>query len=249
MSPGGKAVETLASPSDKEIVSGQGQEKAFAIIGLERLGESLALALAQHECRLLGIDRDAVVVQRLSAQFPCIALDATDEDALREADVGDFDTAVVAIGSDFESNVLATVALKNVGVERIICLSASEYESEILLRVGADRVIEPGVDGGRRLAKDLVASHAQETLPVGPEHVVGKVVVPEGAGGQRLDDLGLSRHQVQVLAVQRGELSLVRLPADTVLNEGDMLVVLGAVEVIGRVAQLWDRSVNKDEKP
>lgn len=226
------------------------EERAFAIIGLGRFGESLALALAQHECRILGIDRDAVVVQRLSPQFPCIALNATDEDALREADISDFDTAVVAFGSDyFESNVLTTVALKSVGVGQIICQSATEYESEILLQVGADRVIEPEARAGEWLAKDLMASDVQEQLLIAPGYAVGSLMIPEAVDGQQLTRLGLSRHQVQVLAIQRGDVSLVQPPADTVLNEGDLLVVLGLDEVIGRRGQFWGTSMSEDKKP
>ena len=217
-------------------MSEERKERSFAIIGLGRFGESVALALAQYECRILGIDRDPVAVQRLSPRFPCVALDATDEDALREADIDNFDTAVVAIGSNFESNVMTTVALKNVGVGRIICQSASEYESEILLQVGADRVIDPAADAGEHLGRDI-ASYAQEQLPVGPGHAVSRLRIPESASGQRLDQLGLSRHKVQVLAIQRGDVSLVQPPADTVLNEGDLLVLLGAHDVIGKLDQ------------
>jgi trk system potassium uptake protein TrkA len=44
-----------------------------------------------------------------------VAMDSTNEDALRAVDITSFDTVVVAIGSHFESNLMTTVALKSLG--------------------------------------------------------------------------------------------------------------------------------------
>jgi len=89
----------------------------FAVIGLGRFGSSLALTLAERGFSVLGIDRDRSIVQALADRLTqTVALDSTDEQALRAVDIPSFDTVVVAIGSNFEANLLTTVAVKSLGV-------------------------------------------------------------------------------------------------------------------------------------
>ncbi len=116
----------------------------IAVIGLGRFGSSLALTLAASGCKVLGIDRDQTIVQHLADDLTqTVALDATDENALRAIDITAFDTVVVAIGADFESDLMATVALKSLGVRRVICKALTERQKSILLKVGADQVVLP----------------------------------------------------------------------------------------------------------
>ena len=88
----------------------------FAVIGLGRFGSSLALTLVAEGYTVLGIDRDRALVQRLADELTqTVSLDATDEDALHAVDITAFDTVVVAIGADFESNLMATAVVEEPG--------------------------------------------------------------------------------------------------------------------------------------
>ena len=206
----------------------------FAVIGLGRFGTSLALTLMESGYTVLGVDNDPHLVQRLSSLITHAAvLDATDEEALQEVEIGSFDTAVVAIGADFESNLLATVALKSLGVRQVISKALTDRQREILLRVGADRVVQPEYDAGRRLAEELMVPAMLERLPLGPEHGVAEMVVPRALTSQSLAQSDLrQRLGITVLAIKRGNRILVSPQGDTVLLEGDLLVVLGSNEAI-----------------
>jgi trk system potassium uptake protein len=150
--------------------------RSCAVIGLGRFGIGLALALDALGCRVQGIDRDATIVHRLQPTIPCALLDASDEEALRRLGIANFDTVVVAIGTDFESNVMVTAALKLTGAPHIICQAGSETHGEILLRVGAHQIVEPLSEAGRLLAAEIIAQPgdfilmAREllALPAGP---------------------------------------------------------------------------------
>ena len=116
----------------------------MAVIGLGRFGASVALTLARQGFSVVGVDRDPKLVQSLADDLTqTLTFDATDENALRAVDIASFDTVIVAIGADFEANLMATVALKAVGVKRIICKALTERQKTILLRVGADKVVLP----------------------------------------------------------------------------------------------------------
>jgi trk system potassium uptake protein len=94
--------------------------REFAVLGLGRFGTGVAVALAQAGCAVVGVDHDRDVVQDLAESLSdVIEADACDENALRLMGITDFDSVVVAIG-DFESNLLAVVALKHLGVEHVI---------------------------------------------------------------------------------------------------------------------------------
>lgn len=206
----------------------------FAVIGLGRFGTSLALALMESGHTVLGIDRDAQLVQRLVDDLTqAVILDATDENALREVDIGSFDIVIVAIGADFESNLLATVSLKSLGVRHVICKAVTGRQAEILLRVGADEVVQPEHDAGRRLAEKLAAPAVLERLPLGPEYSVMELVAPDPFVGKNLVELDLRNQMgVTVLLVERGNQLIVSPPADTIIQEHDLLVVLGRNEVV-----------------
>ena len=205
-----------------------------AIIGLGRFGTSLALTLMDYGYTVLGIDRDPGLVQDISDRIThAAALDATDEDALREVEIAAFDTVVVAIGSNFESNLMATVALKHLGIPHIISKALSGRQREILLRVGAHRVVQPEQDAGRRLAEELIAPSMLERLPLGPAHGVAELYAPASMAGKSLAEMRLrERRGVTVLVVKRNEELLVSPDGGTVLRRGDLLVVLGSNEAV-----------------
>lgn len=116
----------------------------FAVIGLGRFGSSLARTLVSRGASVLGIDRSPEPVQDLADELTqTVVLDATNEAALREVDITSFGTVIVAIGSNFEANLLTTVALRELGVANIICKATNLRQRDILLKVGAHRVVLP----------------------------------------------------------------------------------------------------------
>lgn len=212
----------------------------FAVIGLGRFGSSLALALVAEGYTVLGIDRDQEIVQRLVDELTqTVALDATNEDALRAVDIMSFDTAVVAIGADFESNLMATVALKSLGVRRVVCKALTERQKAILLKVGADQVVLPEHEAGRRLARNLTAPLLLEQLPLGAGHTLSELRVPASFIGQNLRSIDLrARFGVTLLAVKRDRDLIISPPVDYRLASDDLLVAIGTDEQIARLSEL-----------
>jgi lactate dehydrogenase-like 2-hydroxyacid dehydrogenase len=83
-------------------VAGRSQASDIAVIGLGRFGGSVARRLERMGLSVLGIDVSAEKVKQISDDVThVLVLDATNEDALEEADIASFDTVIVAIGEDF----------------------------------------------------------------------------------------------------------------------------------------------------
>lgn len=211
----------------------------YAVIGLGRFGSSLALELTALGYYVLGIDRNRDLVQKLADRLEqTVALDSTDENALRALGVGSFDTVVVAIGSEFESNLMTALAVKNLGVRRVISKAMTDRQRKVLLAVGVDQVILPEKESARRLARTLVQPNALEQIALDPEHSITELALPPWLEGQSLRSADLrSRFSVTVLAVMRQHNLIVAPAADLVFAAGDLVVVIGRNDHIDRLAQ------------
>ncbi|MCB0061821.1 MAG: NAD-binding protein, partial [Caldilineaceae bacterium] len=162
-----RSIQAAASKrgGDETVLSGyqvhaehhrSGKVNEFVVIGLGRFGTSVAETLVNYGHNVLAIDHDLHRVQALSTTLPHVMqLDATNIDALRQAGVDNFSTGLVCIGSDFESNILATVLLRRLGVNYVIAKARTRTQKEILLQVGVDQVILPEHEAGVRLARRL----------------------------------------------------------------------------------------------
>lgn len=134
----------------------------FVIIGLDSFGENLALSLQELGHQVFGIDRDREIVQRLSDNIRDLAvLDASDYETLASLGIEAFDTAIVAIGGDISQSILVTLALKELGVRRVVCEAQSERGRRVLLRIGADEVVTPDIESARAIAYQLTQDSPQ----------------------------------------------------------------------------------------
>jgi len=130
----------------------------FAVIGLGRFGSRLALNLASAGQEVIAIDRKPEIVQGFRDRVTlAVALDATDEGALRSQGVAEVAAAVVGIGNDFEATVLSTVVLKHLGVKKVIARARSRTSARVLERIGADAVVLPEDESADRWADRLVS--------------------------------------------------------------------------------------------
>jgi len=215
-------------------------KQEFAVIGLGRFGSGLALTLEEHGYAVLGIDTREDLVRAIADRITrAVVLDATNEAALRAIDIASFDTVVVAIGSSLENSLMTTMALKRLGVRQVICKAFSEHQEEIFLRLGADRVIRPEHEASQRLATKLIRPGLLENLPLSPGYSIAKVRAPVPLAGEHLQDTGLyDRYGLTVLAVVQGDRLNVSPPPDYVLQQNDLLVLLGRDEDIVHFSRL-----------
>ncbi len=130
--------------------------KDFLVVGLGRFGQAVAQRLLERGQSVLGVDINPQLVQDASDWLTqVVRLDATDPDALKEIEAQEFAVAIVAVGTNFEASVLATVLLKEIGVAKVISKALSSIHETVLLKVGADEVIFPERQAGYALGERL----------------------------------------------------------------------------------------------
>jgi trk system potassium uptake protein TrkA len=238
------AHDTAATPSEEANVHSspfkrRNRESEYVVIGLGRFGTAVATTLVEHGRTVLAIDSNHDRVQALSGELPhVVQLDATNIDALRQAGVETFDTGLVCIGTDFENNLLATVLLRQLGVERVIAKALTITQREILLKVGADEVILPEHEAGRRLGRKMAIDHLVDYLEVGNDVGVVELLAPPSTWDHSLSELSLrQRYGLTVIAVRRRDDLVVSPSASFLIKEDDIVVVLGRMEDAERLRQ------------
>lgn len=212
--------------------------KQCLVIGLGRFGTAVATTLYELGHEVVAVDVEEARVSRVTNLVSHAAiLDATDERALRSIGVAEFDEVVIAIGTDIKSNILATLAAKNLGARHVVCKATDEVAARVLHKIGADEVIRPEHDMGVRVAQRLGGARSKDTPDLGANTSIVEIEVNERLRGT-LKELNLSnRFGVQVIALNRGGRVEVAPLAGEELRPHDLLVVVGdnhAIEELRR---------------
>ncbi|MFQ5610523.1 MAG: potassium channel family protein [Anaerolineae bacterium] len=215
------------------------RQREFFVIGLGRFGSSLARALVDMGHDVLAADIDYHLVQVYSSDLPhVVQLDATNFEAMREVGAEHFDTGIACMATDFESNLLATVLLRKLGVPHVIVKARTRTQREILLQVGADEVILPEQEAGVRLARRLSTVDFVDYLELSPDEGIVELLAPPHLHGLTLAEVDLRQsYGLTVLAIRRPDQSLVNPPADARIESGDELLVMGKIVDAQRMCQ------------
>lgn len=199
------------------------------MIGLGRFGGALAEDLIAHGHEVLGVDANPKLVQAHAQKLThVVEADSTDIDAMRQLGAGDFETAVVAIGTEVEASILTASVLVDLGVPRIVAKAVSEPHGKILSRVGAHRVIFPERDMGLRVARSLAGRDVIDYMELDPGFVLLETKAPPELVGKTLAEAEVRRrYGLTVVSVKGADKPATYATPETRIEEGDILVIAG----------------------
>lgn len=209
------------------------------VVGVGRFGSAVARELERLGNEVLAVDRDSRAIEDIADDVTsAVSADVTVPETLQELGAADFDAAVVAIGADERSSILATVVLKRLGVRRIVAKAQNPLHGEILSMIGADRVILPESEAGTRVAHTLAMPMlVKEYFDVGPGYGLAKLDMSAFAG-KTLAELELrARYGVTPLFLRRKERVLVNPHETERIEPGDELTVAGRDELLEKLFQ------------
>ena len=106
-----------------------------------------------------------------------VVADATDEATVAELGLANFDIVFVAIGDNLETSILTTLVLKEAGVKKVWVKARDKFHAKILQKVGADKVINPEWDMGRRVAQSMLDNRLFDYLELGHDMVLTEFVI------------------------------------------------------------------------
>ena len=214
--------------------------KSYIVIGLGRFGSHVARQLYSLGCEVLAMDVCAELVQQIANDVThAVVGDARDKEVLKALGVRNLECAVVAIGDDLAASVLITMNLKELGVPYLVCKAHDETHSNVLEKLGADRVVIPEQDNGARLARSLSNPNVLDYIELSGEYSIIEVPAPQGWMGQTLKDLNVrARLGANIIAIRRDGKINVSPGADFLFRDGDIIVVLGDAQALAKVQKL-----------
>ncbi len=217
--------------------------KRFAVIGLGRFGQKLAIALAMSGAEVIAIDKNREEIELIRDQVShAVRLDSTDEGALKAQGVDKVDVAIIGIGQGtggFEAAVLTVVNLRQMGVKQIYARAEDLMAGEVFSKVGAVEVIYPEIESAQRWAYKLIAPQIGEKIDFAEGYSLARIKAPASFDGKTVMDLQLrQKYNVNLVLIKRGEHGkskksekgrIINVPMpNTIIYQDDILMVVGS---------------------
>ncbi|MCM3160323.1 MULTISPECIES: potassium channel family protein [Bacillaceae] len=211
-------------------------KKEFAVIGLGRFGGSICRALSEEGMEVMAIDTDEDKVNEFAnVASHAVVGDSTDETVLKSLGIRNFDHVIVAIGDNIQASILTTLILKELGVKHITVKAQNDYHEKVLSKIGADRIVHPERDMGRRIAHKIISNNVLDYLELSDEHSIVEIVANDRLNGNSIIDLDIrAKYGINIVAVKRGKDIIVSPQANEIIQKNDILIVIGADTDINR---------------
>lgn len=204
------------------------KKQSYAIFGLGKYGRAVAKELVENGMEVLAVDIDEDIVNAVVSEIPyCKCADITDEDAIKQLGIANFDVVVIAMASNLEASVMSTMLCKEAGVKTIIVKCASEMNCKILSKIGADKVVFPENESGIRLAKNLLSSGFIDIIELSKDVSMVELDVKPEWEGKNLLELNLrKKYSINVVAIVEEKNVYVNIDPEKSLNKSMKLIVI-----------------------
>lgn len=215
-------------------------KRHFAVIGMGRFGSSVSSTLHNAGMEVIAVDQSEDLIEDFEGSYTYgFIADATDEKSLRSVGVQNVDVAVVAIGSDIQSSILAVLNLKEIGVPYIVAKALDPKHGKVLERVGADRVVYPERDMGQRVANSILSPNVLDIIGLESDYSIEEIKAPVFMKDKSLVDLNLrAKHGINVIGIKRNkQMNIMPLPTE-VIEEADLLIIMGHNKDLKKFSEL-----------
>jgi len=217
--------------------------RKIGVFGLGRFGFGLAVRLAELGAEVIAVDSNPGVVEQVDQRVARgICLDVTDEFAMKKADVASLDLAIICIGRNIQSSLLATAVLSKLGAKQIWVRAIDQNQAEILEAMGVARIVSLEREMALQVAQSIMMPATHMIAPIAVNHSLAEVKAKPEFVGKTLRQLDFRKtYGLNVVAIksrevvretggpERIETIVNDLPsADDVIREGDVLVVIGS---------------------
>ncbi|MFB5661307.1 potassium channel family protein [Alteribacillus sp. HJP-4] len=204
-------------------------KKQFAVIGLGRFGISVSTELHKLGHDVLAIDVNEHKVNEMvnDSTYSAIA-DGTDEKALRNLGITNFDHVIVAIGDNLQASILCTLLLKDMGIESVWAKAQNYYHHKVLDKIGADKIIHPEHDMGNRIVQHLMSDKVIDYIELSDDYSIVEIGATDDMHRKTLIDLDIrAKFGVTILGIKRGKNINISPMANDKIYRDDVLIVIG----------------------
>jgi voltage-gated potassium channel len=225
----------------------------FILCGVGRTGPEIAAEFSKTGIPLVVVDIDQSTLEPLasaSSSIAVIAGDASSEEVLRDAGIGQARGLIANLANDAE-NLFLTITAKALNHNlRVVSAAVDRKSHEKLVRAGADSVVFPWQIGALRIASEMirptVVSFLDRMLRDPAQSVrVSEVSVAAGSSlaGTTINSSGIQdRTGLLVVALHAAgspsDAFVYNPPGNHVIRDGDTLVVIGTSVQIDQLSEM-----------
>jgi len=220
------------------------------VCGHGRLGKQIVFELSEAGIPFVVIDADEEALGAI--RCPCVKIhgDATDDEMLTAAGVERAKGLITALNTDAD-NLYVVLSARGMNEHMtIITRGEDERSDRKFLRAGADRIIYPYKIIGRRMASQILKPHLVNFID-GMVHdfafgfSLEEIEINENSTivGKRLKDSKIrEQSEAMVVAVKKKdkEKLFINPPATTLIEPGDILLLIGEPSKIEKLRELAD---------
>lgn len=207
----------------------------YGIIGLGRFGFSLATRLAEAGRKLLVLDGNENKIKQIrNLTDNAFVVSDLSKATLEEAGIQNCETVIIGIGEKIEVSILTTLHVIGMGVPRVIAKAISPEQGKILEKIGAE-VVYPERDMAIRLANRLLSPKIMDSIALNDNITITEIRLSKVIAGQTVLQASLrKKFKLNIIAIQHDDKTTTDITPDLMLNENDIIVVVGKKEHIAK---------------
>lgn len=211
--------------------------KDIIVMGAGRFGASFAQEADAMGHRVLLMDKDPDLIDDWADHVTHgVVGDVRQEEDLLGLGISNFDIAVIAITSDYEASIMATVLCSEMKVPMIVAKARDERHASILKRIGAHRVVFPEQDSGIRLAHSITHKNIMDFIALSEDYDLLEITPLDKWVGKTLAQNDINRrYGVNVIAARKDGQVTINPSRDYVVTKATILTVLGQKEEIHKL--------------
>lgn len=217
--------------------------KNLMILGGSPIGEMLATQLSKQMDSVKLIEMNKEKCQALSEDLPSNVIvvngDGRNSDLLLEESIRDYQ-AFVAVTNNSETNILACVAAKNLGVERVIAEVENLEYIKLAERMGVDAVVNKKLITAGKIFKFTLSNKVRfvKYMSGTNAEVLEYIVAPDTAITKKtLKDMNFPKNAI-IGGVIRGNESFIAV-GDTQIQAYDRVAVFALPDVVKEVDRFF----------
>lgn len=204
--------------------------KSILVIGMGRFGRHLASKMSELGNDVMIVDKEEKIINELAPLYANAFIgDCTNEGVLRGLGVNNFDICFVAIGDNFQSSLVVTSLLKDLGAKYVVSKADRDMQAKFLERNGADEVVYPEHDMAEKLAIRHNAKNIFDYVELTGEFAIFEISVVRDWIGHSIMDLNVrNKYHINILAIKKEGGSLMPLPTpDYIFTPDDHVLIIG----------------------
>lgn len=212
--------------------------KSILVIGAGKFGHHLAEYLCDMGNDVMLADKDSTLINEYSSHVTTAEIgDYTVRSNLEALGVKDFDYVFVCVG-DFQSSLIMTDYLKELGAPYVIGKANSPIHEKFLLKNGADKVIYPERDYAYSTAVEYDKESIFEFFQLSEDMGIYEITPPDNWIGKSLTRLNVRKlHGVSVIAYKDGNNVTPINSPDYEFSRYEHIVVIGSKKDINKITK------------